>query len=51
MEHIFSKTEFSPKNEPHTAKLSFSAVLKHFRWKLTNKFSFKVKKVIILERR
>ena len=30
---------------PHTAKRSFSGVLKHFRWKLTKKTSLKVKKV------
>ena len=36
---------FAPKNEPYTAELSFSSVLKYFRWKLTQKnFSSRSKK-------
>ncbi len=31
MEQILTKKCFSPQNEPHTAKLCFSVVLKHFR--------------------
>ena len=31
MEKIFKKTCFSPQYEPHTDKLCFSVVLKHFR--------------------
>ena len=31
MREILTKTCFSPQSEPHTAKLCFSVVLKHFR--------------------
>ena len=40
-EQILTKTCFSPQSEPHTAKLCFSVVLKHFRgnWQRTSLFS------------
>ena len=46
---ILPKKEFPPQNEPHTAKLSFSGVLKHFGGNLLKNF-FCVKIVTISER-
>ena len=37
---------FAPLNEPQTAKLTFSCVLKHFQWKLAENFSFRSKVII-----
>ena len=46
---ILTKICFSPKSEPHTAKLGFSVVLKHFLGKFIENYSFFVKKVTISE--
>ena len=48
MGKILTKTLFSPQNEPHTAKLCFSVVFKHF-WANLQQTSLLVKKVIISE--
>ena len=39
-----NKNSFVPQNEPNTAKLCFSGILKHFRQKLKKKKSLKSKK-------
>ena len=44
-----NKNFCSPQSEPHTAKLSFFVVLKHF-WENFQRYSFLVKKVTISER-
>ena len=49
MTEIITKTFFPPQSEPHTAKLCFSVVLKHF-WGNSQRASFLVKKVTISER-
>ena len=49
MGEILIKTCFSPQSEPHTVKLVFSVVLKHF-WGFHRELLFLVQKVIISER-
>ena len=44
-----NKNCFSPQSEPHTAKLCFSVLFKHF-WRNSQRTSFFVKKVTITER-
>ena len=44
------KNSFSPQSKPHTAKLCFSVVLKHFRWN-SQRTSLFIQKVDISERR
>ena len=50
MGEILTKTCFSPQSEPHTAKLSFSVVLKHF-WENSQRNSLFIQKMAISERR
>ena len=50
MREILTKTFFSPQSEPHTAKLCFSVVLKHFWGNSHRELVFLDKKVTILER-
>ncbi len=49
MGEILTKTNFFPQSEPHTAKLCFSVVLKHFGGNL-QRTSLVIQKVTISER-
>ena len=44
-----NEKSFAPQNVPHTVKLSFSDVLKHFSWQL-KKYLLNVLKVTISEK-
>ena len=49
MREVLTKNYFSSQIEPHTAKLFFSVVLKHF-WEIHRELLFLVKKKTISER-
>ena len=51
MGQIFLKTVFAPKHVPHTANLSFSGLLKHFRKKLSKKTSLYGLKSVYLRKK
>ncbi len=47
MGEILTKTKFSPQSEPHTAKLCFSVILKHFQGNSQRTSLFSQKRVYL----